>query len=807
MTDNIKNETVFDADLNEEMKTSYLDYAMSVIVSRALPDVRDGLKPVHRRIIYGMNELGLYPDKPYRKSARLVGDVMGKFHPHGDTAIYDAVVRLAQDFSIRYPLADGQGNFGSIDGDGAAAMRYTEVRMSKLSLEMLRDINKDTVDFQPNFDESEKEPVVLPSRFPNLLVNGSSGIAVGMATNMAPHNLVETTDAITAYIDNPEITIKELAHIIKGPDFPTGGMIMGKSGIMEAYETGRGRIQLRAVVDIEEKKNRKAIVIKELPYQVNKSKLIEKIAQYVNEGRIEGIQDLNDESDKKGMRVVIDLKRDAIPEVVLNNLYKHTNMQTTFGIINICLVNGEPKQLNLKELIHYYVEHQIEVIERRTRFDLDKAEKRAHIIEGLQIAIDNIDEIIKIIRSNYSDNDIKKVFLEKFGLTDIQSQAILDMQLKRLSGLNREKLKEEYEGLIKEIARLKEILSNHKIRDQIIKDELKEISDKFGDLRRTAIMPAAEEIEYEDMIPIEDCVITLTNSGYIKRMPEGAYKPQNRGGKGVIGMTTKEDDFVYEMFITKSHDSLLFFTNMGRVFMLKAYEVAEGSRQSKGTPIVNLIDLKNKEFVSTILNLSEYTPEMYLTMATKRGMIKKTKTEEFQNIRKSGINAIKLNDDDELIGVQLTDGRQELLMVTQNGNAIRFKENDVRPMGRNTAGVIAIKLDKNDEVKNFDIADDEKYLLTIGTNGYGKLTEVKEFNTQSRAGKGVICQKVTEKTGKIADAKIVSKEDEVMIITGDGTIIRIPAGQISIYNRNTQGVKLMNTVNSDVVAIANYIGD
>lgn len=800
-------QTIVDIDLKQEMKESYLNYAMSVIVSRALPDVRDGLKPVHRRIIYGMNELGLAPDKPYRKSARLVGDVMGKFHPHGDSAIYDAVVRLAQDFSTRYPLADGQGNFGSIDGDGAAAMRYTEVRMTKLAQEMLRDINKETVDFVPNFDESEMEPSVLPSRFPNLIVNGSSGIAVGMATNMAPHNLRETIEGVIAYIDNPEITVDGLMEYIKGPDFPTGGMIMGKKAIKEAYETGRGKLQLRAVVDIEENKRKTALVVKELPYQVNKSRLISKIAEYVQEKRIEGISDLRDESDRNGMRIVIELKRDAVPEVVLNNLYKYTALQTTFGIINIALVNGEPKELGLKELIKHYVDHQIEIIERRTKFDLDKAERRAHILEGLQIAIDNIDDIIKIIRSNYSDADIKAVFFAKYGLTDIQSQAILDMQLRRLSGLQREKLQEEYVELIKEIARLKEILANPHIRNNIIKEELLEISDKYGDLRRTALMPAAEEINLADMIVEEDVVITLTNNGYIKRMPEGAYKPQNRGGVGIRGLSTKDGDFVCEMFIVNTHDNILFFTNHGKIYSLLGYEIPEAGRQARGTAIVNLLPLDPGEEISTVLAVKEFDDNKYFTMVTRQGTIKKTICSQYKNMRKTGLIAIKLKDDDELIEVVITEGDEELILSTKKGYSIRFFEKDVNPTARNTQGVTGIRLREGDQVVNFSIVDDEKYLVSVGENGYGKLTPLTEFNNQNRAGMGVISYKVTEKTGNVIAALVVSKEDELMLITEEGIIIRIGVDQISIFGRNTQGVKLMNLKDSQVVAVAKFIGE
>lgn len=807
MSENNDLQTIVDIDLKKEMKTSYLDYAMSVIVSRALPDVRDGLKPVHRRIIYGMNELLLYPDKPYRKSARLVGDVMGKFHPHGDSAIYYAVVRLAQDFSTRYPLADGQGNFGSIDGDGAAAMRYTEIRMTKLAQEMLKDIDKDTVNFVPNFDESEMEPSVLPSKFPNLIVNGSSGIAVGMATNMAPHNLNETIDGVIAYIDNKDITTDELMEHIKGPDFPTGGMIMGKRAIKEAYETGRGKLSLRAVVEKEENKKRTALIVKELPYQVNKSRLIKKIAEYVQEKKLEGISDLRDESDRNGMRIVIELKRDAIADVVLNNLYKHTQLQVTFGIINIALVDGEPKELTLKDLIKHYFNHQVEIIERRTKFLLDKAQRRAHILEGLKIAIDNIDEIIQIIKSNYSDQEIKAEFTKRFGLTDIQSQAILDMQLKRLSGLQREKLDEEYAELIKEIARLEEILRNPSIRDNIIKSELTEIARKYGDMRRTAIMPAAEEINLADMIREEDVVITLTNNGYIKRMPEGAYKPQNRGGRGIKALSTKDGDFVCQMFIVNTHDNLLFFTNYGNVYRLVGYEIPEAGRQARGTAIVNLLNLKDGEEVSTVLDVKEFEANKYFTMVTKTGIIKRTSVDAFKNMRKSGLKAINLKENDELIGVEITDGKEELILTTRDGNAIRFDENQVTQTSRNSMGVIGIRLNKEDEVVNFSIVNEDEFLVSVGENGYGKLTPVSEFNSQNRAGKGVISYKVTEKTGKVVASFVVSKENQLMIITEGGTVIRIAVDQISTFGRNTQGVKLMNLKESKVVAVAIFIGE
>ena len=800
-------ETVIDIDLQEEMESAYLDYAMSVIVSRALPDVRDGLKPVHRRIIYGMQGLGMYPNRQYRKSARLVGDVMGKYHPHGDTAIYDAVVRLAQDFSTRYLLADGQGNFGSIDGDGAAAMRYTEVRMAPLAEEMLKDINKDTVDFMYNFDESETEPTVLPARFPNLLVNGSSGIAVGMATNMAPHNLNEVIDGVVAYIDNPNIELEEMMEYIKGPDFPTGAMVMGDRAIKRAYKTGRGRLQLRAVVEVEETSRSQALIVKELPYQVNKSRLIQRIAERVQDERIEGITDIRDESDRNGMRIVIQLRRDAIPEVVLNNLYKQTQMQTTFGIINIALVNGEPKTLSLLELIKHYVDHQIEVVERRTKFDLNRAEARAHIVEGLRIAIENIDEIIKIIRENYSEDDAKKMFYERYELSDKQSQAILDMRLKRLSGLQIEKLEEEYRELIKEIARLKEILENTSIRDGIIKEELLEIKEKFGDERKTRLMPAAEDIDMADMIPQEDIVVTLTHKGYIKRMPESTYRPQNRGGRGVSGVSTKDDDFVEEMFIVNTHDDLLFFTNQGNVYKLKGYEIPEGGRQARGTAIVNLLELNKGEYTSVVRAITEYTDDTYFTMVTKNGTVKKTATSEYENIRKSGLIAIRLRDSDEVIQVLNTDGEDELIITTRNGMAIRFSEEAINPTSRNTTGVIGINLKDDDSVVNISIADDDMYLMTIGERGYGKKTSIKEYNLQNRAGMGVRNYNITEKTGKVVDSMVVCDDTELMMITDKGIVIRIPTSQVSTLGRSTQGVKLMNIDDSKVVAVAKFAAE
>lgn len=801
------NNNIINIDIKTEMESSYLDYSMSVIVARALPDVRDGLKPVHRRILYGMTELGLAPDRPYRKSARLVGDVMGKYHPHGDMAIYDAIVRLAQDFNTRYPLADGQGNYGSIDGDRAAAMRYTEVRMTRLALEMLRDINKDTVDFQPNFDESEKEPRVLPARFPNLIVNGSAGIAVGMATNMAPHNLVETIDGCIAYIDDPEIDISGIMKYIKGPDFPTGAHIMGREEINRAYHTGRGKLMLRAVAEIEEHKNRHRIIISELPYQVNKSTLIKRIAEYVKEKRIEGISDLRDETDRKGMRIVVELKRDANPNVVLNNLYKYTQMQTTFGIINLALVNGEPRVLNLKELIQYYIEHQKEVVTRRTQFDLAKAEARAHIIEGLRIAIDNIDEVIKIIRSNYDDSTIKAEFNKRYGLTDIQGQAILDMQLKRLSGLNREKLDEEYAELLKLIARFKEILENERVLMGIIKEELTEIKEKYGDKRRTKIKAAVGEIDTEELIEEEEVLITLTNQGYIKRLPADTYKVQQRGGKGIIGLTTKEDDFVESLFITSTHDTILFFTNKGRLHALKAYEIAEGKRQAKGQAIVNLLQLTKGEKVTAIFPNINNIEDVFFLMATKNGIIKRTSTELFRTVRKKGLIAITLKEDDELIAVRIADENTDVSLVTKDGMSIRFKSADVRDTGRSSQGVKGITLGAEDEVVAMDIIDDSTYLLVVAEYGYGKKTTLTHFKTQNRGGKGIKAYQISKKTGNVVSAKIVNMDDEIIMVSLKGDIIRLSVRDISTKGRATMGVKLkdINPQDDRIVAVAKYI--
>ncbi|MGF0040242.1 DNA gyrase subunit A [Peptoniphilaceae bacterium SGI.131] len=809
MTEIRDNSNIIITDIEKKMKESYLDYSMSVIVSRALPDVRDGLKPVHRRILYGMNILGLAPDKPHRKSARLVGDVMGRFHPHGDSAIYDAVVRLAQDFNTRYPLADGQGNFGSLDGDGAAAMRYTEVRMTKLALEMLRDINKDTVDFGPNFDEEELEPKVLPARFPNLLVNGSAGIAVGMATNMAPHNLNEVIDACTAYIDNNDIDIEGLMKYIKGPDFPTGANIMGKAEIIKAYKTGRGKIQMRAVADIEEFKNRNRIVISEIPYQVNKANLIIKIADLVKEKKIEGISDIRDESNRQGIKVVIDLKRDANPNIVLNNLYKLTAMQSTFGIINLALVNGEPKVLNLKQLIHYYIEHQKEVVTRRTRFDLNKAEARAHIIEGLKIAYDNIDEIIKIIRSSYDDNEIKAIFLERFALTDLQSQAILDMQLKRLSGLNVEKLEEEYQELLKLIANLKNILANESVLLDLIKEELNEIKEKYGDRRRTKIRAAVDEIDVEDLIEDEEVLITLTKGGYIKRLPADTYKVQNRGGKGVMGMTTKEDDFVENLFVTNTHDTILFFTNKGRVYSKKAYEIQEGRRQSKGQAIINILQLEKDERVQAVFPIKDIEEDFYIVLATRKGTIKKMTSDNFQRIRPSGLIAITLQEDDELIGAKHISDNTDVFMVTEQGQSIMFNLKDVRPIGRTAQGVRGIKLGQGDNVVGLSLVDDNEYLLVVSENGYGKKTLLSNYHVQNRGGKGVKTYKITKKTGKLVSSQIVNMEDEIIMVSANGDVIRLKVRDVSTKGRDTQGVILKDVKSEDnkIVAVTKYIED
>ena len=802
-----ENQNIINIDLEKKMKTSYLEYSMSVIVSRALPDVRDGLKPVHRRILYGMQQLGLDPNKPTRKSARVVGDVMGKFHPHGDFAIYDALVRLAQDFSTRYPLAQGQGNFGSIDGDQAAAMRYTEVRMSKIAKEMLRDINKDTVDFVPNFDGEEMEPSVLPSRFPNLLVNGSNGIAVGMATNMAPHNLGEAIDACIAYMKDPEIEIEDLIKIIPGPDFPTGALILGKSGIRDAYLTGRGKIKQRAVARIEPfKKNRERIIISEIPYQVNKARLIEKIADLVKEKRVDGISDIRDESDRKGMRIVIEIKRDSNANIVLNNLYKYTQLENTFGIINLALVGGEPKILNLKELIHYYVEHQKEVVTRRTNFDLSKARERKHIVEGLIIAIDHIDEIIKIIRSSYDNDEIKKIFFDRYKLSDAQSQAILDMQLKRLSGLEIEKLKAEDKELAETIEYLLSILNSEENLINLIIDEITEIREKYADERRTKIVPDEGELDITELIEEEDILITLTKDGYIKRLPIDTYKVQNRGGKGIAAGNTKEGDFIKKIITTNTHEDLLIFTSLGKVYSLEAYKVPEGSRTSRGQAIINILNLESGEKITEMITLSELGKNSQLVLQTKNGQIKKTDAEEFTNIRRNGIIAISLRDGDKLISVRQIEEDEELIISTQNGMTIQFNTKDVRTMGRTAMGVRAIRLDEDDEVVSMNTKGDETYLLVVTRNGFGKKTSFNNFKNQNRGGKGVRCHRVNEKTGKVVDTLPVDLDTDIMMVSLKGDMIRLSARDISTTGRNTMGVKLKNLASGEdaIVSVTTY---
>ncbi|SCG84586.1 DNA gyrase subunit A [Proteiniborus sp. DW1] len=806
---NNEEQNVLPINIEDEMKTSYLDYAMSVIVSRALPDVRDGLKPVHRRILYSMNDLGNTPDKPHKKSARIVGEVLGKYHPHGDSAVYNAMVRLAQDFSTRYTLVDGHGNFGSIDGDGAAHMRYTEARMSKIALEMLRDLGKDTVDFRPNFDETLNEPVVLPSRFPNLLVNGSSGIAVGMATSIPPHNLAEVIDGAIMMIDDPDVQIDELMRCVKGPDFPTGAIIMGKDGIRSAYRTGRGRVVVRAKADFEQNsKGRTSIIVTEIPYQVNKARLIEKIAELVREKVIEGISDLRDESDRNGMRIVIEIKRDANPNVVLNNLYKHTQLQDTFSIIMIAIVNGEPKLLSLKQMLRHYLDHQKEVIVRRTQYDLNKAEERAHVLEGLRIALDNIDAVISLIRGSRTVNEAKEGLINNFGLSEKQAQAILDMRLQRLTGLERDKIEEEYEALIIEINRLKEILANDRLIYQIIKDELIEIKESYKDDRRTEIRPSAEEIDIEDMIQEENVAITLTHFGYIKRMPEDTYKAQKRGGKGITGLTTREEDFVEHLFVTSTHDNLLFFTNQGRVYSIKAYEIPEAKRQAKGTAIINLLQLNSGENISAIIPIKDFDPDDYLVLVTQNGTIKKTKLDQFENMRKSGLIAISLKDDDELISVKRTSGNDEIMIVTSSGMSIRFSEKDVRDMGRTAMGVKAITLNEGDKIVGMGTVEDGKDLLVISEFGYGKRTSLEEYRVQSRGGKGIKTYHVKEKTGNIVNAKVVEDDDEVMIISLSGVIIRLKVSDIPRMGRTTQGVTLMRFGKDDkVVSVATVVAE
>ncbi len=786
---------VIERDIEKEMRTAYIDYAMSVIVSRALPDVRDGLKPVHRRILYAMYEDGITSDKPYRKCANTVGSVLGRYHPHGDSSVYDAMVRMAQDFSMRYMLIDGHGNFGSIDGDGAAAMRYTEARMSKISEYMLTDIEKNTVNFMPNYDDRLQEPTVLPARIPALLVNGSSGIAVGMATNIPPHNLTEVINGIIKIIDEDEVTNEDLMSVIKGPDFPTGGIILGIEGIKQAYTTGKGKITVRAEAEIEEMSNTKQrIIVSSLPYQVNKAKLIENMARLVREKRIEGISEIRDESDRiDRVRIVIELKRDANAQVVLNQLYKNTQMQDTFGIIMLALVNGEPKVLTLRQCLDYYIDHRKDVILRRTQFELDKALARAHILEGLKIALDNIDEVINIIRSSYDDP--KEKLMERFGLTDVQAQAILDMRLKTLSGLQREKIEEEYKALMELIAHLREILSSERLVFDIIKEELIQIREKFGDERKTKIVAAEGEINVEDLIKEEQSVVALTHFGYIKRMPIDTYKSQRRGGKGIIGIATREEDFVKQIFTASTHDTILFFSNKGKLYRLRGYEIPEAGRTARGTAIVNLLSLDPGEKISAIIPIQNFAEGKYLLMATKNGLIKKTALNEYNSARKTGLQAITLKEEDELIAVRLTDGEDNVVLVTKKGMSITFDEKDVRPIGRIAQGVIGIRLDSDDVVIGMEsiITGSKATLLAITENGFGKRTELDEYRVQIRGGKGVITYKITPKTGDIVGVRIANDEDDAMLITEKGTIIRIHVKDISILGRATQGVTLMRT--------------
>ena len=803
---------VHDVDLEKTMKESYIEYAMSVIASRALPDVRDGLKPVQRRVLYSMIELNNGPDKPHRKCARIVGDTMGKYHPHGDSSIYGALVNMAQDWSTRYPLVDGHGNFGSVDGDGAAAMRYTEARLSKISMEMLADINKDTVDFQPNFDETEREPVVLPSRYPNLLVNGTSGIAVGMATNIPPHNLREVISAVVRIIDNiieedRDTTIEELLEIVKGPDFPTGATILGTRGIEEAYRTGRGKIRVRAVTNIETLPNGKSrIIVTELPYLVNKARLIEKIAELVRDKKIDGITDLNDHSSREGMRICIDLRKDANANVVLNQLYKHTQLQDTFGVIMLCLVavNGslQPKVLTIPEMLKYYLAHQEDVVTRRTKYDLNKAQERAHILEGLLKALDNIDEVIRIIRGSRSVQVAKQELMDRFELTDVQAQAIVDMRLRALTGLEREKLEAEYAELMEKIRKLKAILADRNTLLRVIREEILAISEKYGDDRRTAIGFDAFDISMEDMIPRENTVITMTKLGYIKRMTVDNFRSQNRGGRGIKGMQTLDDDYIEELMMTTTHHYVMFFTNTGRVYRLKAYEIPEAGRTARGTAIINLLQLMPGERITAVIPISKFEEGQYLMMATRKGLVKKTPIQDYANVRKIGLAAISLRDDDELIEVKATDDKKDIILVTKYGQCIRFKESDVRSTGRVSMGVRGINLLDGDEVVAMQLNTQGYYLLVVSENGMGKRTSISEFTCQNRGGKGVKCYKITEKTGNVIGAKAVNEENEIMMITTEGIIIRLQCSDISILGRITSGVKLINL--SDGVTVASF---
>jgi DNA gyrase subunit A len=790
---------VREVNISQEMRTSFLDYAMSVIVSRALPDVRDGLKPVHRRILYAMHDLGMHADKPYKKSARIVGDVIGKYHPHGDSAVYETMVRMAQDFNYRYMLVDGHGNFGSIDGDSAAAMRYTEARMSKISMELLRDINKDTIDYQPNYDGEEKEPAVLPARFPNLLVNGTSGIAVGMATNIPPHQLGEVIDGVLAVSKDPDITIQELMDVIPGPDFPTGGLILGRSGIRKAYETGRGSIKLRAKVEIEQKSSGKeVIIVNEIPYQVNKARLIERIAELVREKKIDGITDLRDESDREGMRIVIEVRKDANANVLLNNLYKHTALQTSFGVNLLALVDGEPKVLNLKECLVHYLNHQRVVIRRRTEFELRKAEARAHILEGLRVALDNLDAVINLIRSSRTTDIARTGLMEQFQLSEKQAQAILDMRLQRLTGLEREKIEEEYQGLVALIAELKAILADDEKILEIIREELTEIKERFNDTRRTEIAAGGlDDIDDEDLIPRENIVITLTHNDYIKRLPVSTYRAQKRGGRGIQGMGTNEDDFVQHLITTSTHDTILFFTNKGKVYRAKGYEIPEFSRTAKGIPIINLLGIEKDEWINAIIPVSEFADDWNLFFTTKHGISKRSPISSFAHIRNNGLIALGLRDGDELISVRLTDGNKDIIIGTKKGLLIRFHESDVRSMGRSATGVKGMTLDEDDEVIGMEVLEENCEILIVTQNGYGKRTPSEEYRLQHRGGKGIKTCNITEKNGRLVSMEVVTGEEDIMLITTGGVLIRMPVSDISTMGRNTQGVKLIRLDEGD----------
>lgn len=810
MSDILDNSKIIEHELYDEMKNSYIDYAMSVIVGRALPDVRDGLKPVHRRILYGMHELNITPSQPHKKSARIVGEVMGKYHPHGDSSIYDAMVKMAQGFSTRYPLVDGHGNFGSVDGDGAAAMRYTEARMSPFSLQMVRDLDKNTVDFADNFDGEEREPVVLPSRVPNLLINGSNGIAVGMATSIPPHNLGETIDACVKMIEDPDCTINDIIKIIKGPDFPTGAIILGKNAAREAYLTGQGKVKVRSVCEIEEgTRGKMRIVVSEIPFQVNKARLIESMAELVKNKKIDGIADIRDETSREGTRIVIDLKKDANPNVILNRLYKHTQLQTSFSMIMLALVNGEPKILNIQQILTEYLKHQKEVVTRRTRFDLEKAEARAHIIEGLLIALGNIDEVIKTIRSSY--NDAKEKLMVKFGLSAIQAQAILDMRLARLQGLEREKLEKEYQDLLDKIAYYKSLLADEKKLMNVIKEELLEIKAKWADKRRTKIVADDGELDMEALIDEEDVAITLTHLGYVKRVPENTYKAQRRGGKGIVGLKTRENDFVKDLIITSTHDYLMFFTDMGRVYKIKAYEIPEGTRTAKGTPVINFLNLNSGERVTAVIPIKEFDTDEELIMVTKMGTIKKTPLKEFDTNRKTGLIAINLKDGDKLIAVAQSCGDESVFIVTKQGKAIAFSERDVRTMGRNAGGVRAINLEGDDEVVSMELdIDQQRKMLVITEKGFGKRTALDEYRLQARGGKGVATYDKTKfgKTGTLVGATLVSDEDEIMVINSDGVIIRIHANEVSQSGRTTQGVKIMKVESGKkIVSLAKVVDE